>query len=381
MKYLPVIAMLFIIGCRGTGRAHDAMSPDGDDTTANGIASSRHDTSYGVAPADTTPCVLTMSFGGDVMMGTNHPRNFLPPNDGKNLFDNVRSILLDADIAAVNLEGALRDLGTGTPKSCRDTTRCFTFGMPTAYANNLVDAGIDFVGIANNHSNDFGAEGLSSTMATLDNAGIGYAGIKGKCETFYIQRHGKRVGMAAFGFSSGNLSINDLDYMRKVLKELNDSADIVVVSFHNGAEGRNASHVTHSCETAFGENRGNPEAFAHAAIDAGADIVWGHGPHVVRAMELYKDRLIIYSLGNFVTPYRMSLSGISGHAPVVTVNVDATDGRFIDGHIHSFIQRPGIGPVADPSAAAAKRMSRLTAEDFPLTGLAISPDDGHIMRK
>ena len=132
-------------------------------------------------------------------------------------------------------------------------------------------------------------------------------------------------------------------------------------------------------ETCFGEQRGNVEAFAHACIDAGADIVYGHGPHVVRGVELYKDRFIAYSLGNFCTPYRVNLSGKSGYAPVVTVRVDGT-GAFVEGQIHSFIQARGKGPQADPTRAVVREMRQLTSADFPQTPLVIS-EEGVIHRK
>lgn len=245
--------------------------------------------------------------------------------------------------------------------------------MPPEYVDNLVNAGFDFMGIANNHINDFGHPGRKSTMATLRGAGLPPVGLKGVCETAIIERKGLKIGVTQFGHGANNLDVTNLAELRRVVKELREKADIVVVSFHGGAEGKDQTHVPHRQESFVGENRGNVEAFAHAAVDAGADVVFGHGPHVPRAAELYKDRIIFYSLGNFCTPYRVSIADVSGYAPLAEVRVDGS-GRFLDGKIHSFIQQRGIGPRRDRANNAARLMKRLSAEDFPSSPLVISAD-------
>lgn len=334
------------------------------------------------AKADSTPAAeaartLSFAFVGDIMMGTTYPEEprgaYLPPDSGRQLFADVAGILRSADIAAGNLEGTLLD-GGGTVKKCKDPKICYAFRTPTPYVRNLTDAGIDFVSVANNHINDFGAAGIVSTLRTLDDAGIRYAGLRRDgARTATLERKGLRIGFAAFSPSGGTMSINDLVLLRNTVKELKSDHDIVVVSFHGGAEGPAYSHVPHASETAFGENRGNVEKFAHTAVDAGADIVYGHGPHVARAAELYKDRIIFYSLGNFCTPYRVSVAGISGHAPVAEIEVDS-DGKFLRGKIHSFIQHRGKGPRADVSGSVAAQIRRLSREDFPASRLQIAPD-------
>ena len=317
---------------------------------------------------------LTLAFVGDIMMGTTYPAdgNYLPTDDGATLFQDVDSVLRAADIAAGNLEGSLFD-GVGTVKKCSNPAVCFAFKMPTRYVKHLVDAGFDFLGIANNHINDFGPEAVASTQKTLKENGIAYAGLRGSCPTAVVERDGRKIGFAAFGHSRGTASIMDLEEVRKTVKGLRATCDYVVVSFHGGGEGQKFQHVPHKMEVAFGEERGDVEKFAHTAIDAGADVVFGHGPHVNRAMELYKDRLILYSLGNFCTPFRMGIAGVSGYAPVVTVTLD-TDGKFTDGKIHSFIQQKGKGPRLDRTNAVAKNMRTLTFQDFPSTRLNISEE-------
>lgn len=322
---------------------------------------------------------LTLAFAGDIMMGTTYPKgeNYLPANDGADLFKDVTEVISAADIAAANLEGTLLD-GEGVVKKCGNPSLCYAFRMPTRYVKHLTDAGFDFVGIANNHINDFGAPGLASTQKTLKDAGLKFAGLRESCPTAIIEKDGKKIGIAAFGHNKGTLNIMNMDEVKSTVKKLRDTCDFVIVSFHGGGEGKSFTHVPHAMEKCFGEQRGNVEAFAHAAVDAGADVVYGHGPHVTRALELYKDHLIMYSLGNFCTPYRVSLDGISGYAPVVTVTLNP-DGTFADGKIHSFIQHKGVGPRLDATNSVAKNMRNLSQSDFPSSPLKIA-DDGTLSK-
>lgn len=319
---------------------------------------------------------LTLAMVGDIMLGTTYPETpkgaYLPPNDGADVLKDAAPILREVDLALGNLEGSLLDCG-GKAKPCSNPATCFAFRIPKRYVRHLVDAGFDYVGIANNHINDFGPEGIASTMATLDSAGIKYSGMAGKCNTAQIIRDGRKIGLVAFGFSRGTLNINNIPEAQRIVRELKRDNDIVVVCFHGGAEGKKHTRVPHKTEVAFGQQRGNVEKFAHAVVDAGADVVYGHSPHVVRGAELYKDRLILYSLGNFATPYRFSITGISGYAPVVTATINA-DGTFASGKIHSFIQQKGIGPRTDTTCAVAKQMRALSASDFPSSPLVIAPD-------
>lgn len=366
-----------LLCCSCVERSHADTAGQQTATSAADTLSRQADPATTAAPARP----LTFAFVGDIMMGTNFPDDsrgaYLPANSGAKLFSDCDSLLRSADIAAGNLEGTLLDSG-GKPKKCSNPKFCYAFRTPTTYVRNLTDAGIDFVGIANNHINDFGPVGLASTQKTLSDAGIAYAGLQAGPRTATLERDGRKIGFAAFGHSWGTMSINDLETVRRTVSELKKTHDIVVVSFHGGAEGEKYSHVPHASETAFGENRGNVEKFAHTAVDAGADIVYGHGPHVARAAELYKDRLILYSLGNFCTPYRVSLSGISGQAPLVTVTLNP-DGTFRTGQIHSFLQQRGIGPRLDPTHSVARQIRTLSLQDFPASPLHISPA-GHLSR-
>ncbi|MDL2224547.1 CapA family protein, partial [Bacteroidales bacterium OttesenSCG-928-M06] len=233
--------------------------------------------------------------------------------------------------------------------------------------------------IANNHLGDFGNEGRENTVKVLEKANLSYAGLKDKCETSRFEINNIKYGFCAFAPNTGTVRITDIAYAKSLVGELKKDCDIVIVSFHGGAEGRTYTRVTRKTETFHGENRGNVYEFAHAVIDAGADIVFGHGPHVVRAAELYKDRFIIYSLGNFCTAGAININGINGYAPIVKVYMDAT-GKFVKGEIISALQKDKKGPVLDADNKAAKEIKRLTELDFPETNLFIS-EEGAIVRK
>lgn len=314
---------------------------------------------------------------GDIMLGSNYPSEAkLPVNDGKDLLSNVKTILASADVTFGNLEGCFLDSG-GTRKSCN--SGCYYFRMPDRYVERLLNAGFDVINIANNHMGDFGQQGRTNTVEVLKKAGLAYAGLKDVCETSEFEINGVKYGFCGFAPNNGTVKITDLAYAKKIVAGLDKTCDIVIVSFHGGAEGPKNNRVTRKTETFYGENRGNVYEFAHAMIDAGADVVFGHGPHVVRAAELYKDRFIIYSLGNFCTSGDFSISGISGYAPIVKIYTDRK-GVFKNGQIFSALQKDKTGPVMDETNSAAKEIKRLTELDFPETQLNIF-EDGRIERK
>ena len=300
---------------------------------------------------------------GDIMMGTTYPDTLLPANDGDLLFRDAAPILSHTDLAVGNLEGALCDGGAST----KDTvSNAYAFRTPTSYARHLRKAGFDFLSMANNHANDFGTEGIASTEHCLLQQGIKFAGLKNRTETAIIERKGLKIGLCAFGHNPYTLkhTEHDLSTVGRILAELRQQADIIVVSFHGGAEGQRYTHLPDSMETFYREKRGYLRRLAHYCIDHGADIVYGHGPHVVRAVEVYKKRFIAYSLGNFCTPYGINLKGISGQAPLIVVNVDRK-GKFLKGKIHSMKQQRGIGPRRDKNNDAARLIKLLSEEDVP----------------
>ena len=251
--------------------------------------------------------------------------------------------------------------------------------MLTRFAPLLKDAGYDFLSMANNHANDFGTEGIESTERCLKEQDIRFSGIAGRVRSAVVERNGVRYGLCAFGHNGYTMKHNDLSLVKEVIDELRQQSDIVVVSFHGGAEGQSYSHLPQGREIFLNEDRGSLREFAHFCIDNGADVVYGHGPHVVRCVEVYQGRFIAYSLGNFCTPYGISLKGISGYAPVVTIQI-GNDGRFLGGKIHSFIQQRGLGPRKDETNAVPRQMKMLSDADVPQS-MARIDNKGNIILK
>lgn len=314
---------------------------------------------------------------GDIMMGSNYPNNSgLPPNDGIALMKEVEPILKNADVTIGNLEGVLLDQG-GVAKTCHNPKVCYVFRSPEHYVQNLVNAGFDALSLANNHANDFGWTGMKSSMKTLENAGLYYAGQTSKPYVTF-EKEGVKYGFIAFAPNTGCNNINDLIAARKMVTHLDSVADVVIVSFHGGAEGPEHQHVTRKYELFYSENRGNVYQFAHAVIDAGADVVFGHGPHVTRAVEVYKNKFIAYSLGNFCTYGGINVSGVSGLSPIIKVFTNPK-GLFLKAHITS-TQQSFMAPVGlDSQNQVLKRIQTLTKSDFPESVVNIQ-DDGWIMK-
>jgi poly-gamma-glutamate capsule biosynthesis protein CapA/YwtB (metallophosphatase superfamily) len=320
---------------------------------------------------------ITIAAVGDIMMASTFPNESrMPPNDGADLFKDVTPILSAADIAFGNLEGPIIDGGVSA--KCRPgSTRCFSFRTPTRYGKYFKAAGFDMLSVANNHAGDFGEPGRASTQRILDEQGIKYAGSFDPPATIaYMTVRGKQVALVGFGHNRGMPSVTDLAAARQLVQEADKKADIVIVSFHGGAEGTDKQRVPNASEIFLGENRGNLPAFSKAVIDAGADIVLGHGPHVMRGMEIYKDRLIAYSLGNFATYGWFQLAGETGMSMVLEAKLDA-DGKFLGGKINS-VRLEGRGiPVLDSTGASIRLVRNLSNMDFGPNAPQIA-DDGTI---
>ena len=288
----------------------------------------------------------------------------------------VRDLIHSADIATGNLEGVFSSDG-GTPKSCQNPKNCYVFRMPDEYLQNIIAAGFDILGTANNHVNDFGPQGRENTAHVLKEAGMHFAGLNDYPYTIF-DTLGLKIGYCAFAPHTGTLNLRDYKGAADLVTRLKKECDMVIVGFHGGAEGKDHQHVTREDEDFLGNNRGNVYSFAHTVIDAGADLVLGSGPHVVRAVEFYKGKLIAYSLGNFCTYSRFNLSGPNAYAPALQVWLD-DKGNFIRARIHSFYQAGEGGPVPDPEHHALKKIRDLTKLDFPEEKVTID-DEGWILK-
>lgn len=303
---------------------------------------------------------ITIATVGDIMMGTDFPLDHLPDDDGKTFFSGVEGILQSADITFGNLEGVLLDGGEPV-KECKKPSACYLFRTPTRYALHLRNTGFDVLSLANNHALDFGEAGRTETMQALKQVGLFHSGRLGDIASWKTKGH--RLAMIAFSPTRGSHLLLDIEEAAARVAQLAAGHDLVLVSFHGGAEGKDATHLSFGEEFYYGESRGEVVKFARTMIDAGADLIIGHGPHVPRAMEIYKDRLIIYSLGNFATYYGISVDGLKGIAPIVTSTL-AKDGRFIVGSIASTMQIRPDGPQLDPEKRAFRLIQSLTTQDF-----------------
>ncbi|MBN1170673.1 MAG: CapA family protein, partial [Micromonosporaceae bacterium] len=292
----------------------------------------------------------------------------LPPNDARDFFAQVKS-LFGADLQMGNLEQTLtEDTGVGKCSAGSAGKTCFAFRTPPKYAKVLASAGFDLMTMANNHAYDFGQQGYTNTKAALDAAGIKYTGAPGLITVAEVK--GVKVAVVGFAPYTWANDPNDLAGAKKIIAEAAGKADVVVVQVHMGAEGADRTHVKAGTETYLGERRGDPLRFSHAVIDAGADLVIGHGPHVMRGMEFYKGRLIAYSLGNFAGYRALGYSGVVGVGGVLKVTLTG-DGSFVDGTLASTVMvAPGL-PKTDSTKRAVKLVSGLSSTDFGETGAKI----------
>jgi hypothetical protein len=348
-------------------------------TLYGGIACSKDDqpSSASAAPASPTPTPTPVQGGsisiaavGDIMLGSTAQGRGLPANDGADLISPLKSILSSTDIAFGNLEGAMIDGGVQT--KCGPKSKfCYTFNMPTRYGKYLKDVGFDVMSIANNHSSDFGAEGRASTRRTLDNLGIIHSG-GDLADIPFMDVKGRKIAVVSFATNPISYNLIDVETSRRVVADVARKADIVIVSFHGGAEGSAAQHVPYGSETYLGNPRGNLRVFTRAVVDAGADLVLGHGPHVVRGMEVYKNRLIAYSLGNFAF-YRFPFNGPTALSLILETNI-GMNGEFLGGKIHPLIQEGQLGPRLDKNGTVINVVRQLSREDFGATAVNVASD-------
>jgi hypothetical protein len=314
-----------------------------------------------------TDKVISLSATGDIIFG-NAP-NRLPSRGGRGFFDSVQSSLV-ADLVMGNLEEPLTD-DTGAGKCGADSTACFQFRAPPSYAAHLRDAGFEVLNQANNHGYDYGEQGYRNTQRALEAHGLEHTGAPDQITIVDV----KGVRVAVVGFSSYPWSndMTDLPNAKRVIARAATRADLVVVQVHMGAEGADKVHVRPGTEVFYGENRGDPIRFSRAVVDAGADLVVGHGPHVLRGLEFYKGRLIAYSLGNFAGGGMLNNDGRLGLGAVLKVSMSAggkwAGGRLISTHIDETGR-----PTLDRRGRAADLVADLCRSDFRSTGAELTAD-------
>jgi poly-gamma-glutamate capsule biosynthesis protein CapA/YwtB (metallophosphatase superfamily) len=284
----------------------------------------------------------------------------LPPKNGRALFLQVAEQLQEPDIMAGNLEGTF---GSGGKSKSDETGNkgTFSFQAPPAYAESLAWAGFDVMNMANNHAYDYRDPGLASTKKALAAQGIDHTGMSGQITI--REANGVRVAFIGTSPYWWSQSLNNIKDTAWLVARAKKKADVVVVIMHAGAEGPDKTATPKGVEMAFGEARGNPRAFSHAMIDAGASLVVGSGPHVVRGIERYKGKLIAYSLGNFAGWSNFSLAGKSALSGLLTVRIDR-NGEVLGGQLLPLVLRdPGV-PEVDPSGKTLKLVTTLSKQDF-----------------
>ena len=301
---------------------------------------------------------------GDVMPGSRSSAS-MPRKGGSEFTASLGDALRGSDLTIGNLECAVAAEGI-SPSKCTDASRkaktCFEFGTSPALISILKELGFTHLSMDNNHSDDYGRAGYAKAIEELIRNGITFGA---KRQPMVTGVRANPVAFATFGFDSDSYNINNLREADSVIRRLKSFSQIVIVYFHGGAEGRSALRVHDEQEYFLGENRGNVVAFARTVVDAGADVVLGSGPHVLRAMELYRKKLIAYSLGNFLTYGGFNLSGENGIAAILDFEISETNGDFVRGRIVPTAQKaPGI-PFIDAKERGAKLLRELTEEHSP----------------
>jgi poly-gamma-glutamate capsule biosynthesis protein CapA/YwtB (metallophosphatase superfamily) len=308
---------------------------------------------------------ITLQWVGDIALST---QRGLPPGGLARALAPVRTLLRHAEITAGNLEGTL---SVGGASKCGGIGGgdCFAFQAPPTVAGELKSLGFDLVNQANNHSLDYGLSGRRQTLAALRRARIAETGLPGQITILHVD--GERVAFVGFAPYSYDANLLDIPAAQALVRRAREQAPIVVVIIHAGAEGADQLHTPYGTQYYLGENRGNARAFAHAVIQAGASIVLGSGPHVIRGIERYGGRLIAYSLGDFVGYHTLADEGVLSESAILRVTLGA-GGHVISGRWIPIRLAQGL-PRPDPSNASAKLVAQLSREDFPGGHFAIGP--------
>ncbi len=299
---------------------------------------------------------VSLVWGGDTTLGSSMG---LPPDRGWPELQPVASILRGADLTALNLEGTFAP--GGASKCAVASTSCFAFQAPPENARSLKKAGVDIVNTANNHAFDFGPLGWRGTRDALAAAKVAASGAPGEIKV--IERNGTRIAFVGFSTYPWSSPMSDDDVVRALVKAADEQAEIVVTFIHAGAEGREQTHVPEGPEEAFGEDRGDSRHFTRVAVDAGADLILGSGPHVLRGMEVYKGRLAAYSLGNLAGWENFGTGGTLSLSALLRVRL-GPDGRLVRGRVSSLLLDGTGVPHPDPDGQSETMMRDLSDEDF-----------------
>jgi hypothetical protein len=351
---------------RGGSRAADSAGTitltaiDPNSTAATTTATTVPATTPGLAKRS-----VTIAWVGDMVLASSYGT---PPDGGRRSMAPVVGPLRSADVTFGNLEETLSQL---PDSKCGGSSNCFAFQAPPSYALRMVSAGFDVMNVANNHADDFGSAGERSTERALRKAGLRWTGRPGQITV--VRRNGLRIALLGFAPYKWASRLDRIGVAKALVRKAAGEADLVVVAIHAGAEGATADHVPHGTEIFLGENRGDSRRFAHAVIDAGADLVVGSGPHVIRGLERYHGRLIAYSTGNFAGYKNFGTGGTLSLSAILRVTLRG-DGGFGGGSWISLRLDSDALPHLDPSDASAHLVEQLSREDFGGSAAHVAPD-------
>jgi hypothetical protein len=306
------------------------------------------------------PAVVELAATGDIAMA--------PSGSGAaSFFDRLVRHGLTAGVSLGNLEGTL---ATGGSSKCGpSSTDCFAFRAPPSYARALRHAGFTIMNLANNHALDYGAQGQAETIAALRRAHLRYTGLPGQIT--HVRQGRTKIALVGFAPYPWAQSLLDIGDAVRIVRRAERKADVVIVTMHAGAEGSDHQHVRPGSETFLGEPRGNVMAFTHAVVRAGADLVVGHGPHVLRGLEWYHGRVIAYSLGNFLGNGTLSVSGPTGESAILRAVLKG-DGSWGRGAIVPVRLDGGGLPHVDSAKGAFATLRRLSREDFDRNAVRVT---------
>ncbi|HEU0015183.1 MAG TPA: CapA family protein [Longimicrobium sp.] len=331
--------------------------------------------------------------GGDVTLGTNLDTAWvhtarqrlgyrvpaLP--DPAEVLEPLRPLLQDADVVLWNVEGAIGEGRIHRRKCAPGSTACFAFRSPVAAAAALRGVSPESAAVvgnvANNHARDDGLEGRAATIRHLRDAGIRATGAD-TLATVAVTPAGDTVAFLGFSQWSGPDPRN-LAAVRRHVRRAAERYPRLVVTMHMGAEGRGATRTPNRSEIFYDEDRGNVVAFARAAAAAGADLVVGHGPHVMRAAEWHSGALIFYSLGNLATYGPFSLGEPLNRGAIACAVLDR-DGRVVSAELRPTRQAAPGRVRPDASLRAAVLVDSLGVLDFPGTAARVDPQTGALRR-
>jgi hypothetical protein len=351
------------------------------------------------------PFPVRFAFAGDINLGTRTLPDGLPPDSGFTFFDGARPFLA-GDLVIGNFEGVLADSGespkcwppaAASDSSAADTAlrpprrkhrqpadsaahkNCYAFATPSWLAPRLAAAGFTHLNLANNHANDYGVEWREHTEQVLDSLGLHPYGPLGRIAIDTVVHGDSATIVGLIGFTTYAHSYDLLDVRRSVavVDSIRPLVDLLVVTFHGGREGATAVRTGRGPEYLGREPRGDLRRWARAVLDAGADAVVGHGPHVLRGVEFYRGRPIVYSLGNFATWRGFNLEGPLALTTVLELVLDG-QGGFLSARMPPLVQVPQQGPRYDPAEGALALLRRITRLDFPATGARFL-DDGSLV--